>query len=107
MHIFLSRSGNNAARDVFCLRARERVASAARGSSYVLPYLGPEILAVLQAVFSFSPNDSPTGPRPPFRKSDSRIITSMVLSSGLNCSPLRTLGVLNVWLIGTPDASVR
>ena len=62
----------------------------------MLPYLGPEIIAVMQAAWSFASNDSQTGPRLTFRKSDDRIIPSMVLSSILRYSHSRTVGVLNV-----------
>jgi len=92
------RSGNNAKGDVYCLRVRDRVASAARWSSDVLPYLGPEIIAVIQAACSFAPNDSRSNPRLTFRKSDDRITPSKVLSSSLRYSNSRILGVLNVWV---------
>jgi hypothetical protein len=71
----------------------------------VLPHLGPEIIAVMQAACSRARNDSRSGPRLPFRKSDDRIIPSMVLSSSLRYSNSRTLGVLNVWVQWRPDAS--
>jgi hypothetical protein len=96
VHIFFSRSGNNSKGDVYRLRARGSVASAAPWSSDVLPYLGPQIIAVMQAAWSFAANDSQTGSRLTFRKSDDRIIPSMVLSSTLRCSNSRTVGVLNV-----------
>ena len=101
VHIFFSRSGNNAKGDVYCLRARDRVASA-RWSSDVLPYLGPEIIAVMQATCKFALNDSRSGPHLTLRKSDDRIIPSMVLSSSLRYSNSRTLGVLNVWVHWRP-----
>jgi len=98
-HIFFSRSGNNAKGDVYCLRA-----SAAPWRSDVLPYLGPEIIAVMQAAWNFASNDSQTGPSLTLRKSDDRIISSMVLSSTLMYSDLRTGGVLNVRSIDASDA---
>jgi hypothetical protein len=96
------RAGNNVTGDVYCLRARDRVASIARWSSDVLPYLGPEIIAVMQAARSSAPNDSRTGPRLPFRESDHRILPSMVLSSSLRYSNSRIVGVLNVWVHWRP-----
>ncbi len=96
--IFFSRSRNNVTGEVYCLRARDRIASAKCWSSDVLPYLGPEIIAVMQAAWSFAPNDSQTGPRLPFRKSDDRITPLTVLSSSPRCSNLRTVGLLNVWV---------
>jgi hypothetical protein len=68
----------------------------------VLPYLGPEIIAVMQAACSFVPNDSRSGPRLTLRKSDDRIIPSMVMLSSLRHSNSRTLGVLNVWVHWRP-----
>jgi len=102
VHISFSRSRNNVTGGVYCLRARDRIASAARWSSDVLPYLGPEIIAVIQAAWSFAPNDSQAGPRRPFRKSDDRIIPSIVLSSSPRYSNLRTVGLLNVWVRWRP-----
>jgi hypothetical protein len=102
VHIFFSCSGNNAKGDVYCLRARDQVASAARWSSDVLPYLGPEIIAVMQAAWSFAPNDSRSGPRLTFRKTDDRIIPLMVLSSSPRCSNSRAVGVLNLWVHWRP-----
>ena len=64
----------------------------------MLPYLGPEIIAVIQAACSFAPNDSRSNPRLTFRKSDDRITPSKVLSSSLRYSNSRILGVLNVWV---------
>ena len=104
VHIFFSRSGNNAKGDVYCLRARGSVASAARWSSDVLPYLGPEIIAVMQAAWSSASNGSQTGPSLTSRKSDHRIISSMVLSSTLRYSNSQAAGVLNVRSIDAPDA---
>jgi len=104
VHIFFSRSGNNAKGDVYCFGARGSVASAAPWSSDVLPYLGPEIIAVMQAAWSFASNDSQTGPSLTLRKSDDRIISSMVLSSTLRYSDSRTVGVLNVRSIDASDA---
>jgi hypothetical protein len=103
-HIFFSRSGNNAKGDVYCLRARGSVASAAPWSSDVLPYLGPEIIAVMQAAWNFASSDLQSGPGLTFRKSDDRIISSMVLSSNLRYSDSRTVGVLNVRSIDASDA---
>jgi hypothetical protein len=102
MRILFSRSGNNAKGDVYCLRARDRVASAARWSSDVLLYLGPEIIAVMQAAWSFAPNDSRSGPLLTFRKSDDRSIPLMVLSSSLTSSDSRPVGVFNVWVHWRP-----
>jgi hypothetical protein len=68
----------------------------------VLPHLGPEIIAVVQAAYSFAPNDSRSGPRLTLRKSDDRIIPSMVLSSPLRCFNSKTVGVLNVWVRWRP-----
>ena len=81
---------------VYCLRARNRVASAARWRPDVLPYLGPEIIAVIQAAPSFAPNDSRTGARLLFRKSDDTVIPPVVFFSSLRCSDSGTVGVLNV-----------
>jgi len=68
----------------------------------VLPHLGPEIIAVVQAVYSFAPNDLRSGPRLTFHKSDDRIIPSIILSSPLRCSNSKTVGVLNVWVHWRP-----
>ena len=81
---------------VYCLRARNRVASAARWRPDVLPYLGPEIIAVIQAAPSFAPNDSRTGARLLFRNSDDTVIPLVVFSSSRRCSDSGTVGVLNV-----------
>src|ERR1700730_16562540 len=96
VHIFFSRSRNEAKGDVYSLRARGSVASAARLSYASLPYMGPEIIPVMQSSWNFASNDSQTGPSLTFRKSDDRIISSMVLSSTLRYSDSRTVGVLNV-----------
>ena len=104
VHTFFFRSGNNAKGDVYCVRARGSVASAAPWSSDVLPYLGPEIIAVMQAAWSSASNDSQTGPSLTSRKSDDRIISSMVLSSTLRYSDSRTADVLNVRSFDIPDA---
>ena len=104
VHIFFSASGNEAKGDVYCLRARGSVASAGPWSPDVLPYFGPQIIAVMQAAWSFASNDSQTGPSLTFRKSDDRIIPLMVLSSSPRCSNSRTVGVLNVRSIDAPDA---
>jgi hypothetical protein len=104
VHIFFSPSGNEAKGDVYCLRARGSVASAAPWSSDVLPYLGPEIIAVMQAAWNFASNDAQTGPSLTFRKSDDRIISSMVLSSTLRYFDSRTGGLLNVRSMDVPDA---
>jgi len=101
-HIFFSRSRNNVTGELYCLRARERIASAARWSSDVLPYLGPEIIAVMQAAWSFAPNDSQTGPLLPFRNSDDRIIPWIALLSSPSYSNLRSVGLLNVWVRWRP-----
>jgi hypothetical protein len=103
-HIVFSRSGNNPKGNVYCLRARGLVASAAPWSSDVLPYLGPEIIAVMQAAWNFASSDLQSGPRLTLRKSDDRIIPSMVLSSTLRCSNSRTVGFLNVQSIDASDA---
>jgi hypothetical protein len=55
----------------------------------VLPYLGPEIVAVIQAAPSFAPSDSRTGARLPFRKNDHTVIPPVVFSSSLS-KTLRT-----------------
>ena len=90
---------------VYFLRARDRVASAARWSFIVLPYLGPEVIAVMQEARSFAPNDSRSGSGLAFRKSDDRIIPSMALSSTVRYSNSGPVCVLNVWVIGAPDTS--
>jgi hypothetical protein len=103
VHIFFSRSG--IMRRATCIVfVRGSVASAAPWSSDVLPYLGPEIIAVLQAAWSFASNDSQTGPSLTLRKSDDRIISSMVLSSTLRYFDSRTGGLLNVRSMDVPDA---
>jgi hypothetical protein len=100
--ISFSRSRNNVTGEVYCLRARDRIASAARWSSDVFPYLGPDIIAVMQAAWSFAPNDSQTGPRLPFRNSGDRIIPLIVLLSSPSYSNLRSVALLNVWVRGRP-----
>jgi hypothetical protein len=102
VRIFFSGWRNNVTGGVYCLRARDRIASAARWSSDVLPYLGPEIIAVIQAAWSFAPNDSQAGPRLPFRNSDDRIIPLIVLSSSPRYSNLRTVDRLTVWVRWRP-----
>jgi len=65
----------------------------------MLPYLGPEIIAVMQAGCSSSLNDSESGLRIPFPDNhEDKIIPSMVFSRSLRCSNSGTLGVLNVWI---------
>ncbi len=69
----------------------------------MLPYLGPEIIAVMQAGCSSSLNDSGNGLRIPFPdKNEDKIIPSMVFSRSLTCSNSKTLGVLNVWICWRP-----
>ena len=102
VHIFFFRLWNKVTGPVYFLRARDRFASAARWSSIVLPYLGPEIIALMQTAFTFTPNDLRSGPRRTFCKGDERIIPPMVLSSTLRYSNSRTVGVLNVWVHWRP-----
>jgi hypothetical protein len=99
--ILFSRSGNNAKGDLYCLRARDRVASAARRSSDVLPYLGPEIIAVMQAVSSSSPNRFAKRPPPsvPWQKpGQNRPVAGLVVQSELlqfkDCECPQLLGPL-------------
>jgi hypothetical protein len=68
----------------------------------MLPYVGPEIIAVMQAVCSFAPNDSRSATHLTFRKSDDRFIPSMALSSNLSYSNWSTAGVLDVWVHWRP-----
>jgi len=68
----------------------------------VLPYLGPEIITVIKAASSFAPNDSRSDSRPSFRKSDDRILPSMVFSSTLRYSNSSTASVLDVWIRWRP-----
>jgi hypothetical protein len=98
VRIFFFPWRNNAAREVYCLRARDRIASAARGRSDLLPYLGPEIIAVMQAAPNFAPNDSRTGARLPSGQRVDTVIPPAVFSSSLRCSDSKTVGVLNVWV---------
>jgi len=71
----------------------------------VLPYLGPEIIAVIKTESSIVPSDSRSGPGPAFRKGDDKIPPSMALASMLSDSNSRTVGVLNVWVHWPPDPS--
>jgi len=64
----------------------------------VLPYLGPEIIAVIKAESSFASNDSRSDSRPNFRKSDDRILPSMVFSSTMRNSNSSTASALDVWI---------
>jgi hypothetical protein len=65
----------------------------------VFPYLGPEIIAVIKAAGSSSPNDSRSGPRLLFSsKREDRIIPLRVSSLNLNSSKLRSVGVIHVWV---------
>ena len=98
VRIFFFPWRNNAAREVYCLRARDRIATAARGRSDLLPYLGPEIIAVMQAAPNFAPNDSRTGARLPSGQRVDTVIPPAVFSSSLRCSDSKTVGVLNVWV---------
>ena len=84
--------------EVSSLRARDRVASAARRRPNVLPYLGPEIIAAIQAAPSFARNDSRTGARLLFGKGDHTVIPPVAFSSSLWCSDSGTVGILNVWV---------
>jgi hypothetical protein len=101
LHIFFSRSGNDAKGDVNCLRARDRAASATRWSSDVLPYLGPEIIAVMQAACSSSPNRFAKWPAPsvPWQKrGQNRPVAGLVRQSELlqfkDCECPQGLGLL-------------
>jgi len=104
----LLRSGNNVTGDVYCLRRRDRVARTldfveiTSEVPTVLPDLGPEIIAVMQAGCSSSPNDWPSGPCLAFRKSDDTIIPLMVLSFDIRSPNSRTVGVLNFWVHWRP-----
>ena len=63
----------------------------------VLPYLGPEIIAVMEAACNALPNDSRSGPGLPSpSRIDGRSIPLMVSSRNLTCSDSMTVGVLNV-----------
>jgi hypothetical protein len=64
----------------------------------VLPYLGPEIIALMQTALSFAPNDSRNDSHPAFRKNDDGNIPLMVLSRTLTHSDSSTAGVLDVWV---------
>ena len=68
----------------------------------MLPHLGPEIIAVMQAALNSAPNDSRSRPCLPFRKTDDRISPSMVLSFNPTYSNSRTVSVLNVWVHWRP-----
>ena len=68
----------------------------------MLPYLGKDIIAVVQAACSIAPNDSRSDPRLTFRKSGDRIIPPIVLSSILRYCDSRTVGVLSVWVHWRP-----
>jgi hypothetical protein len=69
----------------------------------VLPYLGPEIIAVIQTACSSSPNDSRSVPCLPYPgKSDDRIIPLMVSSFSLSCSKSKTEGVIKIWVCWRP-----
>jgi hypothetical protein len=82
---FLLKSANNANGGVYCLRARDRVASAARRSPDVLPYLGPEIIAFMRATSSSSPNGfAKTPPYLPWQKrGQNRVVAALVTQSEL------------------------
>jgi hypothetical protein len=63
----------------------------------VLPYLGPEIIAVMQAAGNALPDNSRSGPGLPTpSKIDGRSIPLMVLSRNLRCSDSRIVGGLNI-----------
>ena len=100
--IFLFRLWNKVTGRVYYLRARDGVVFAARWSSMMLPYVGPEIIAVMQTVCSFAPNDSSSATRLTFRKRDDRLIPSMALSSNLSYSNSSTAGVLDVLVHSRP-----
>jgi hypothetical protein len=68
----------------------------------MLPYVGPEIIAVMQTVCSFAPNDSSSATRLTFRNRDDRLIPSMALSSNLSYSNSSTAGVLDVLVHSRP-----
>ena len=63
----------------------------------MLPYLGPEIIAVMEVACNALPNDSRSGPGllSPSRI-EGRSIPLMVSSHNLTCSDSMTVGVLNV-----------
>jgi|HubBroStandDraft_6_1064221.scaffolds.fasta_scaffold393674_2 hypothetical protein len=98
VRIFFAPWRNNAAGEVYCLRARDRIASTAQGRSALLPYLGPEIIAVMQAAPNFAPNDSRTGARLPSGQRVDTVIPTVVFSSSLRCSDSKTVDVLSVWV---------
>ena len=111
MYNFYLRPRNNPTGDVYCLRRRNGLGTAQTREfaeitsevPTVLPYLGPEIIAVMQAACNASPNDSRSGPGLPFpSKIDGRIIPFMVLSRNLSCSDSRIVGGLNIWLRWRP-----
>ncbi len=65
----------------------------------MLPYLGSEIIDVMQAAYSIAPNDTRSGPRLPFTgKGEDTIILSMALSFSLKRCNSRTLGVRHFWI---------
>ena len=69
----------------------------------MLPYLGPEIIAVMQAARNSSPNDSRSGTGLLFPdKSNAQFIPLMVLSHQLTCSNGNHVGVLNVRVCWRP-----
>jgi hypothetical protein len=111
VNIFFSCSGNNWKRGVYCLRARKGVASAARWSSDVLPYLGPEIIAVMQAALNSAPNDSRSGPSPavpqnrrPNQSVDGLVVQSEVLQFE-DCKSPQCLGPLAPLMRSRPDTA--
>ena len=74
----------------------------------MLPYLGPGIIAVMQAAHSPSLNNSESGLRIPLPdKNEDKIIPSMVFSLSLSCSDEKILLMREVPLVVSPSTIRR
>ena len=70
-----------------------------RRGSEVLPYLGPEIIAVIQAGFRSAPNDSRSDVGLPFgSKSGGEIILSITVSCVMEQSERRMSSLCSLWI---------
>jgi hypothetical protein len=99
---FFSRLGNKVTRGVYCLLREIELRLPHAGVVTVLPYLGPEMIAVVQAACNPAQNDWRSSPRFAFPASEDKSVPSMVWSFSLRCSDSSTVGVFSFWVRWRP-----
>ena len=106
VHIFFSSPRNNANGDVYCLRARDRVASAALRSLTCFRIWARRSSQSCKQCLALRRTDSRSGPRLPIPgKSQDRIVPLLVLARNLSCRDSTTMSVLKAWICRRPRCS--